>query len=63
MKRQDKCKILFVRICVAAACMPLYNVKKLLNMCKKHNEYTDFHLFLIEKRNCSIIGKWLIMQK
>jgi hypothetical protein len=35
-------------------------VKRLLNMCKKHNEYTDFHLFLIEKRNWSIIGTEII---
>jgi hypothetical protein len=32
-------------------------------MQKKHNEYTDFRLFLVEKRNWSIIGKWPIIQK
>ena len=33
---------------VSSSCMSLCNVKRLLNMCKKkHNEYTDFHLFLI----------------
>ena len=43
---------------LCSSCMPLYNVKRLLNMCIKHNGYTDFHLFLIEKRNWSIIGDY-----